>query len=200
MIDAAMIEAARRWLMYACLAGLAAVVLIVFCSAVLPPLCKAWRRARAKSRAARAMFAAGVVAAVLYAGTKPTAQVTWDEYFSNKSYSIDTNDQRRISFAWTSPEWMPAAAKAVLHAFRRAATVPELPDEVISNAPMSAGAMTAVMQHDATNYVYFVECDWSPEPTVVTNGVYHVRAVENDEKVIPIGVSIRLPAQQENQQ
>ena len=70
----------------------------------------------------------------------------------------------------------------------------------VTNAPMLAGAMTAVMPHDATNYVFFVECDWSPTPTVVTNGVYHVRAVENGEKVVPIGVNIRLPEQQENPQ
>ena len=199
MIDAAIVETTRRWLMYACLAGLAAVVLIVFCSAVLPPLCEAWRRASAKSRAARALFAAGAVAAILYAGTKPpTVTVTWDEYFSNKSYTVDTNDLRRISFGWSSPAWMPETARAILHAYGCAAGVPDAAS--VTNAPMSAGAMTAVMQHDATNYVYFVECDWSPEPTVVTNGVYHVRAVENDEKVVPIGVSIRLPEQQENQQ
>ena len=179
MIDAAIIETARRWLMYACLAGLAAVVLIVFCSAVLPPLCEAWRRARAKSRAASAVFTAGVVAAVLYAGTKPTAQVTWDEYFSNKSYSIDTNDLRHISFAWTAPAWMPETANAILNAYSRTAGIPDV---------------------EATNYVYFVACDWSPAPAVVTNGVYHVRAVENAEKVVPIGVSIKTPNQEETPQ
>lgn len=199
MIDAAMIEAARRWLMYACLAGLAAFVLIVFCSAVLPPLCEAWRRMRAKSRAASAAFAAAAVAAILYAGTKPpTVTVTWDEHFSNKSYTVDTNDLRRISFAWSSPAWMPETARAILHAYSRTAGIPDL--EAAVTAPMSVGAMATVMPHDATNYVYFVECDWTPGPAVVTNGVYHVRAVENDEKVVPIGVSIRLPAQQENQQ
>ena len=199
MIDAAMIEAARRWLMYACLAGLAAFVLIVFCSAVLPPLCEAWRRMRAKSRAASAAFAAAAFAAILYAGSKPpTVTVTWDEHFSNKSYTVDTNDLRRISFAWSSPAWMPETARAILHAYGRAAGVPYAAS--VTNAPMSAGAMTAVMQHDATNYVYFVECDWSPEPTVVTNGVYHVRAVENDEKVVPIGVNIKLPKREESPQ
>jgi hypothetical protein len=199
MIDAAMIEAARRWLMYACLAGLAAFVLIVFCSAVLPPLCEAWRRMRAKSRAASAAFAAAAVAAILYAGTKPpTVTVTWDEHFSNKSYSVDTNDPRRISFAWTSPAWMPETANAILNAYSRTAGIPDV--EAAATALMSAGAMATVMPHDATNYVYFVECDWTPGPAVVTNGVYRVRAVENAEKVVPIGVSIRLPAQQENQQ
>lgn len=141
------------------------------------------------------------VIALLYGGTKPpSVTITWDEYFSNKSYSVDTNDLRRISFAWTSPEWMPAAAKAVLHAFRRAATVPELPEEVIANAPMSAGAMTAVMPYEATNYVFFVECDWDPSSAIVTNGVYHVPAVENAGKVVPVGVSIKTPNQEENPQ
>lgn len=141
------------------------------------------------------------VIAILYGGTKPpTSPVAWDEYFSDKSYSIDTNDLRRISFAWSSPAWMPAAAKALLHALRRAATVPELPDEVIAAVPMSAGAMAAVMPYEATNYAFFVECDWTPVPAVVTNGVYHVRAVENAEKVVPIGVNIKLPKREESPQ
>ena len=199
MIDAAIIETARRWLMYACLAGLAAVVLIAFCATVLPPLCEAWRRARAKSRAANAVFAAGIVAAVLYAGTKPpSVSVTWDEYFSNNSHSIDTNDPRRISFAWTAPAWMPETANAILNAYSRTAGVPDV--EAVTNAPMSAGAMSAVMPYESTNYIYFVECDWSPKPTVVTNGVYHVRAVETDEKVVPIGVGIKTPNQEESPQ
>ncbi len=172
------------------LALCAAVALIAF-------IVREWRVFR--RYAGNVGFYALAVVFILYAGTKPpTVTVTWDEYFSNKSYTVDTNDPRRISFAWTSPAWMPETARAILHAYGRAAGVPDAAS--VTNAPMSAGAMTAVMQHDATNYVYFVECDWSPEPTVVTNGVYHVRAVENDEKVVPIGVSIRLPAQQENQQ
>ena len=158
-------------------------------------------RQRRAFRSTSEALACGIFAviAIIYGGSKPpTVTVTWDEHFSNKSYTVDTNDLRRISFAWSSPAWMPETARAILHAYGRAAGVPDAAS--VTNAPMSAGAMTAVMQHDATNYVYFVECDWSPEPTVVTNGVYHVRAVENDEKVVPIGVSIRLPEQQENQQ
>lgn len=172
------------------LALCAAVALIAF-------IVREWRVFR--RYAGNVGFYALAVVFILYAGTKPpTVTVTWDEHFSNKSYTVDTNDLRRISFAWTSPAWMPETARAILHAYGRAAGVPDAAS--VTNAPMSAGAMTAVMQHDVTNYVYFVECDWSPEPTVVTNGVYHVRAVENDEKVVPIGVSIRLSEQQENQQ
>ena len=175
------------------------IVSLALCAAValIALIVREWRVFR--RYAGNVGFYALAVVFILYAGTKPpTVTVTWDEHFSNKSYTVDTNDLRRISFAWSSPAWMPETARAILHAYGRAAGVPDAAS--VTNAPMSAGAMTAVMQHDATNYVYFVECDWSPEPTVVTNGVYHVRAVENDGKVVPIGVSIRLPAQQENQQ
>ena len=175
------------------------IVSLALCAAValIALIVREWRVFR--RYAGNVGFYALAVVFILYAGTKPpTVTVTWDEHFSNKSYTVDTNDPRRISFAWTSPAWMPETARAILHAYGRAAFVPDATS--VTNAPMSAGAMTAVMQHDVTNYVYFVECDWSPEPTVVTNGVYHVRAVENDEKVVPIGVSIRLSEQQENQQ
>jgi len=174
------------------------VVSLVLCAAVaiVAFLVGQWRVFRHYS--GKVGFYVLAVVFSLYGGSKPpTVTVTWDEHFSNKSYVVDTNDPRRISFVWTSPAWMPETARAILHAYGRVAGVPDVAS--VTNAPMLTGAMTAVMQHDATNYVYFVECDWSPEPTVVTNGVYHVRAVENDEKVIPIGVSIKLPNQEESQ-
>ena len=175
------------------------IVSLALCAAValIALIVREWRVFR--RYAGNVGFYALAVVFILYAGTKPpTVTVTWDEHFSNKSYTVDTNDLRRISFAWSSPAWMPETARAILHAYGRAAFVPDATS--VTNAPMSAGAMTAVMQHDVTNYVYFVECDWSPEPTVVTNGVYHVRAVENAEKVVPIGVSIKTPNQEEKLQ
>ena len=174
------------------------IVSLALCAAValIALIVREWRVFR--RYAGNVGFYALAVVFILYAGTKPpTVTVTWDEHFSNKSYTIDTNDLRRISFAWSFPAWMPETARAILHAYGRAAGVPDAAS--VTNAPMSAGAMTAVMQHDATNYVYFVECDWSPEPTVVTNGVYHVRARENDGKVVPLRVSSRLHVQQEYQ-
>lgn len=175
------------------------VVSLVLCAAVaiVAFLVGQWRVFRHYS--GKVGFYVLAVVFILYGGSKPpTVTVTWDEYFSNKSYTVDTNDLRRISFAWSSPAWMPETARAILHAYGLAAGVPDAAS--VTNAPMSAGAMTAVMQHDATNYVYFVECDWSPEPTVVTNCVYHVRAVENARKVVPVGVEIRTPNQEEKPQ
>ena len=183
----------RAFVTYFCITSLAmcaAVAIVAF-------LVRQWRVFRRYS--GKVGFYALAVAFILYGGSKPhVATVTWDEHFSNKSYVIDTNDLHRISFAWTSPAWMPETARAILNAYGRTAGVPDA--VAVTNAPMLVGAMTAVMPHDATNYVFFVECDWSPTPTVVTNGVYHVRAVENEEKVVPIGVNIRLPEQQENPQ
>lgn len=175
------------------------VVSLVLCTAIalIAFLVGQWRVFRHYS--GKIGFYVLAVVFILYGGSKPpTVTVTWDEHFSNKSYVVDTNDFRRISFAWNSPAWMPVTARAILHAYGRVAGVSDVAS--VTNAPMLTGAMTAVMPHDATNYVYFVECDWSPEPTVVTNGVYHVRAVENDEKVVPIGVGIKTPNQEESPQ
>ena len=158
-----------------------------------------WKKIKPRDRAALAALA---LAAILYGGAKPpsgpTARVEWDEHFANASCAIDTNDLRRISFAWTAPAWMPQTANAILHAYGLSAGVPDV-DEA-ARAPMSAGAMSAYMPREATNYAYFVECDWTPAPGVVTNGVYHVRAVENAGKVVPVGVEIKTPNQGEEKQ
>ena len=175
------------------------IVSLALCAAValIALIVREWRVFR--RYAGNVGFYALAVVFILYAGTKPpTVTVTWDEHFSNKSYTVDTNDLRRISFAWSSPAWMPETANAILNAYSRTAGVPDV--EAAASAPMSAGAMSAVMPYEATNYIYFVACDWTPTPSVVTNGVYHVRAVENAEKVVPIGVSIKTPNQEENQQ
>ena len=85
---------------------------------------------------------------------------------------------------------MPESANAILRAYSRTAGVPDV--DPAASALMATGAMAAVMPYEATNYVYFVECDWTPAPAVVTNGVYHVRAVENNEHYMPIGVHTEI--------
>ena len=175
------------------------IVSLALCAAValIALIVREWRVFR--RYAGNVGFYALAVVFILYAGTKPpTVTVTWDEYFSNKSYTVDTNDLRRISFGWSSPAWMTETARAILNAYSRTAGIPDV--EAAATAPMSAGAMTAVMPYESTNYVYFVACDWTPGPAVVTNGVYHVRAVENAEKIVPIGVSIKTPNQEEKTQ
>lgn len=187
MID--FISFIRSAILVGCMCVLALVAFFWVTSFIL----RQWRAFWTTSRSLP--FCVLSVAAILFAGTKPTAQVTWDEHFSDKSYSIDTNDLRRISFAWTAPAWMPETANAVLNAYGRTADIPDA--EAVASAPMSAGAMTAVMPYESTNYFYFVACDWTPAPAVVTNGVYHVRAVENAGKVVPLGVDIKTPNQEE---
>jgi len=139
-------------------------------------------------------FAMLTILLILYGGTKPpdsTVPVVWDDYFSDRHYAIDTNDSRRISFSWSTPVWMPSSANAVLHAFSRSVNVPQMDGGVVTNVPMSANAMSVYMPWEVTNYAYYVECDWIPGPSVVTNGVYHVRAVKNNERITPVGVDIK---------
>ena len=154
-------------------------------------------RALEQMQGGRAVFAILAILLALYGGSKPTAPtvpVVWDDYFADRHYEIATNDPRRISFSWSSPAWMPAAADAVLRAFSRSSGVPPMDGVAVTNVPMAAGAMSVYMPWDATNYAYYVECDWIPGPSVVTNGVYHVRAVKNNERITPVGVDVVTPA------
>ena len=190
------IEALRNGLCTSFLFLLVLVALAFAATAAWPVLRDAWRRMR--ENGGRAALVAAAVVAILYGGSKaPTATVSWGEYFSNRSYTIDTNDLRRISFSWIPPSWMPETANAVLYAVNITTGIRDYPDDIVTNAPMSAGAMSAYMLSEATNYEYLVECDWSPTPSVVTNGVYHIRAVRNEEKVVPVGVKIELPQSSE---
>ena len=183
----------QHWLTLFCVISL----ILFAASAILALIVKEWRIFR--RLAGKSAFYLLAIATLIYAGTKPpSVTVTWDEYFSNKSYSVDTNDPRRMSFAWTAPAWMPETANAILRAYSRTAGMSDV--NPAASAPMSAGAMVAVMPYEATNYVFFVECDWDPSSAIVTNGVYHVPAVANAGKVVPVGVSIKLPNQGENPQ
>jgi len=184
------VEAMRNGLCASLLFLLVLVALAFAATAAWPVLRDAWRRMRGKG--CKAALAAAALIAVLYGGSKPTASVSWDEYFSNRSYTIDTNDLRRISFTWSAPSWLPETANAVLHAVNLTSGVRDFPDGIVTNAPMSAGAMTAYMTSEATNYAYFVECDWSPTPSVVTNGVYLIPAVRDERRYIPVGVSVEV--------
>ena len=63
---------------------------------------------------------------------------------------------------------------------------------VVTNVSMFAFGADVWMAYDATNYAFYVECDWVPTPSIVTNGSYHVRAVGTGERAVPIGVKIKM--------
>lgn len=133
-------------------------------------------------------FWALAAALLVYGGTKPASvTVAWDEYFRNGAASVDTNDLRNIGFTWLpAVDWLPPTARARLSAVRR----PDGNLFPVTKAPMSALSMAARMPEAATNYLYWMECDWVPEPSVVTNGVYHVRAAGTATNAVPVGVRV----------
>jgi len=140
-----------------------------------------------------------VVAAALYlhGASKgppiPRAVVYWDEPFRNGTHTVDTNDLRHITFEWDAPPlYIPLDARADISAvYLRDIDTPT--PFAVTNVSMFAFGAEAWMMYDATNYAFYVECDWVPAPSVVTNGVYHIRAAKTGERVVPIGVRIKLP-------
>ena len=138
-----------------------------------------------------------VVAAALfiYGGGKaplPSAHVYWDDPFNGYSYVVDTNDLRHITFGWNAPPaYIPLDARAEISAVSLRDLDTPTPFAV-TNVSMFAFGAEVWMASDATNYAYYVECDWVPSPSVVTNGSYHVRAVGTGERAVPIGAKIKM--------
>lgn len=145
---------------------------------------------RAKQAKALAIVAVG---AILYAGSKGPNNIlgiTWDEYFTApRSALANTNDWHLASFEWAHPAYLPDTANAIFYAVDKTDLVPDLVE--IARCPMTNRSLVVSMPTDATNYLYSAICDWTPPQPVVTNGVYHVRALGNPEGVVPIGATIK---------
>lgn len=127
----------------------------------------------------------------LWGATKPPAvsiRAVWDpEFFGRRSAVADTNDLRRVSFYWApAVDWLPETANATLDAL----LLPDGAVFTVTNWPMSALSGAVTMPHDATNYIFLVGCDWTPAPSVVTNGVYRVRALGSADRAVPFGARI----------
>ena len=143
------------------------------------------------------VFAAFTAAAIIYGGSKPPwanryLTVAWDEYFTAPlSAMADTNDWRIASFAWNHAAFLPGTANAVFYAANRFDDVPSLAE--IGRCPITNRAFTVQMPEDATNYLYSAVCDWTPPQPVVTNGVYHLRAIGNPDRAVPLGSTVKTP-------
>ena len=159
----------------------------------------AWR----KMRKIGAIFSLFALAAIVYGGSKPvvpTAHITFDDGLSNNGSYISTNDYRTIVLNWRYASWIPPTATVVLRAILTVNGGNEAALFDVASAPVTALTLSATMPTDATNYLYFAECDYTPAPSVVTNGVYHVpcsdagfstnSAAQN--KWMPIGATIEI--------
>jgi len=142
------------------------------------------------------VFAAFAAVAIIYGGSKPPGAIyltaTWDNYFTAPmSAQSDTNDWRIASFAWNHAAFLPATANAIFYAANRFDDIPSLAE--IGRCPITNRAFTVQMPQDATNYVYSAICDWTPPQPVVTNGVYHLRAIGSPDRAVPLGSTVKTP-------
>ena len=164
--------------------GLLAIVVGVFASETI----RSWKIWRSRRHAAALTLVAAV--AVIVGGSKaPTPQITWDSGLHDAGSEISTNDYRLITVRWTYDSWIPSAATFTLWA---TPTTPN-PDPTVdrtfdvASVPITNLQLYAIMELDATNYLFFAEQSFIPDQPVVTNGVYHLRCVGGENVWVPIG-------------
>lgn len=137
-----------------------------------------------------AVLGALAVLLTIYAGTKRPA-VTWDNVLADAGSAIDTNDLRNVTFAWTYPEYIPAASAVSIYALPKSAA--DTNDMFLVATTRADGSPLSVqMPTDATNYLFWAECSYMPPTPVRTNGVYHLDAIKIDDtiRLVPLGVTI----------
>ena len=167
--------------------GLLSIVVGVFASETI----RSWKIWRSKRHAAALTLAAAV--AVIVGGTKaPLPQITWDSGLHDNGSEISTNDYRMITVKWIYDSWIPAAATFTL---RAVPTTPNPDPSVdrtfeVASVPITNLQLYAIMELDATNYLFFAEQSFIPDQPVVTNGVYHLRCVGGENVWVPIGAKI----------
>ena len=171
-MDAETIEAIRRAVMWAALAGLAALLVTLFAAAVLPELRRAWRRARRASRAAAALFAAGLA---LYAGAKHAGgRITFDQYLADAG-SYLANDVAHVAARKASPlipDSTPVLVFARGLAQTNAADWAELaPRRTYADLPADWTLP------NATNHNVYVALDWVPAQPSETNYIFQTTPV-----------------------
>ena len=171
--------------LFALLAIVAGVFIVEFCR-----LWRLWKRNTGRYFVPLNLLA---LVCTYIGGTKPPAVfITWDEYFTHRSATVDTNDLRRITFDWDVAQGVPNFATATFKAVEKVWQDDPTSNGtfVIASVPMTNRTLTAYMTLDATNYIFFAECDFIPDAPVVTNGVYHVQCVGGEDVWVPIGMEI----------
>jgi len=176
-MDAETIEAVRRAIMWAALAGLAALLITLFAAAVLPELRRAWRRARPANRAAATLFAAGLA---LYAASKhATGRFTFDSNLVDAG-SYLTNDVAHVSIRKRT-QMIPDDTEILVYA--RQVDLTNATDWVRLEPRLTLAQHLLVegvysweyALPNATNHDVMVAANFTPAPTVHTNGVWHMK-------------------------
>lgn len=169
------------------------------CGVALAAVAAAWafralrrgclRTSAAAGRGGAWLSCAAAFGLMLYAGTKrPVPIVVWDEYFARRTAEISTDVPQRIDLAWGVAAGCPPTATATLSARLRTSADSNL--VTVAAAPMTNLALSAIMETDATNYLFWMECSFIPDAPVVTNGVYHVACLGGTNVWVPVGLRV----------
>lgn len=172
----------QLYLLAGCAVGFAALAAVVFVRLAYGAWC-AWRLL--PHAAALALMA---VWALYVGGTKPVRpSITWDEGLHDAGSEISTNDLHDITVRWRFDPWIPPLSTVTVSA----CPIGGSDAAEVASAPITNRLITARMELEATNYVYFVTHSYVPEPGIVTNGVYHVECFANTNHTwVPKGMAI----------
>ena len=167
--------------------GLLAIVVGVFASETI----RSWRIWRSKRN--RAVMTIVALAAIYVGGTKPMGHlIRWDAGLHDDGSFMSTNDYRMITVKWTFDSWIPNVATFTLKAIPTTVGHDPSVDRTfeVATVPITNRILHAMMEMDATNYIFFAEQSFIPDVPVVTNGVYHLRCVGGQNVWVPIGAKI----------
>lgn len=171
--------------------GLAAAV-----SAVWPLVVDEWRKGR--DRVAKAVFVAAAFAGLVYGGAK-RASVTFPKTEAGRQYLVDrgsfvTNDYVHIDF---ERRIVPDDAALVIERRELASTNDTDWAEYVRSTFATFAVPTNLPCANATNWDWIVYADWTPPPSVHTNGVLEVRwgTSRNDAAHRAAGLAVGVPAQ-----
>lgn len=121
-------------------------------------------------------------------GTKPEqVMIRFDEGLYNDGTEVSTNNPHMITFRWRYDSWIPPVTTVTVSANLIGATNGTIE---VGTTSITNRQLIAYMETDATNYMYFVEQSYNPEPSVVTNGVYHIQCFDGVDVWIPKGLTI----------
>lgn len=167
-------------------------LLVIAVGCLIYHLVAGWKVWREKRHAA-ALSAVATIAAIVGGSKAPKPLITWDEGLHDNGSYIDTNDLRRVEVRWTYDSWIPSVATFTLSAIEKDKVNPDpASNRLVTVATVSITnlLLSAIMERDATNYLFFAEQSFIPDAPVVTNGVYHIKCVGGENVWVPIGLKI----------
>ena len=165
-------------------------------SVLWPIVLDEWRKG--KDRVAKAVFAAAALAGVLYGGAK-NASVTYPRTEAGRAYLIDrgsyvTNDCVHIDF---ERRIVPDDAALVIERRPVASTNDTEWAEFLRSTFAAFAVPTNLPCAHATNWNWIVFADWTPPPSVHTNGILEVKwgTSRADAAHRAAGLAVGIPAQ-----